>query len=181
MTAIVGIAERGQVWMGSDSAGVSGSGFVLTVRTSPKVFRVGPYIMGYTDSFRMGQVLQHGMKPPTPPRRGDLERFLVTEWVDALRAALKAAGWATTRDGQEGAGLFLLGVRGRLFYIGSDYQVGESADGYDAVGCGSEPARGSLFATAGAKPETRILTALKAAQRFSAGVRGPFHIVRSGS
>lgn len=176
MTAIVGIAEKGRVWMGSDSAGVAE--LEMTVYRAPKAFRTGPYVMGYTDSFRMGQVLQHVFRPPPPPRKPEqLERFLVSRWVDALRAQLKHAGYATRRDEQESGGVFLLGVHGRLFFVDSDYQVGEPSDGYDAVGCGRELARGALFATQGQDPETRISIALRAAQHFSAGVRGPFHVV----
>lgn len=51
--------------------------------------------------------------------------------------------------------------------------------GYAAVGCGEEIARGALFATRAAKlrPEKRAVVALEAAERFSAGVRGPFKVL----
>ncbi|GAA4716378.1 hypothetical protein [Phytohabitans rumicis] len=45
-----------------------------------------------------------------------------------------------------------------------------------AVGCGSDLALGALFATARTRmsPHRRVMVALQAAERFSAGVRGPF-------
>lgn len=180
MTAIAGLAQGGRVWLGGDSAGVDG--WQLACRRTPKVFRNGPYLVGYTTSFRMGQVLEHSFRPPAPPRRpGHLQRFLVVEWVDTLRSALKAAGWATAKDGQENGGVFLVGVRGRLFYIASDFAVLEPTDGYDAVGIGDQLARGALYATRGQRPDRRIRLALLAAQRHSGGVRGPFTILSTGA
>src|ERR1019366_6351782 len=77
---------------------------------------------------------------------------------------------------RESGGTFLVGTHGRLFEVSSDYQIGEPADPYAAVGCGSEVALGALHATGGSKmtPHQRLEAALAAAERFSNGVRGPF-------
>ena len=72
---------------------------------------------------------------------------------------------------------FWWAMQGHLFEIESDYQVGIPEDGYAAVGSAQDIARGSLFATQGQKPRSRVLTALRSAERFNAGVRGPFHIL----
>jgi hypothetical protein len=50
------------------------------------------------------------------------------------------------------------------------------ADGFAAVGCGDQIAHGALFASSTLKGADRVRLALTAAERFSAGVRGPFHI-----
>src|SRR5579859_258923 len=161
--------------MGGDSAGVAG--YDLTVRVDRKVFRNGPYVMGFTTSFRMGQLLCHGFEPPAPPEPGaDLEAFMATTFIDAVRERLKAGGWAVKNLEREQGGNFLVGVRGRLFEIGSDYQVGESLNGYAAVGCGDQVAHGALFASKGRPPTDRVVLALVAAERFSAGVRRPFAV-----
>ena len=175
MTCIAAVVADGRVWMGGDSAGVGG--YDLVVRADRKVFRNGPYVMGFTTSFRMGQLLQFGFEPPAPPESPrDLLRFMATAFVDAVRERLKAGGWASKSNEQESGGVFLVGVRGRLFEIGSDYQVGESLHGYAAVGCGDQIAHGALFTTEGRLPVDRVLMALTAAERFSAGVRRPFAI-----
>lgn len=180
MTAIVGLVHEGTVYIGGDSAGVSG--YSMTVRADAKVFTVGPYLLGFTTSFRMGQLIRYALDPPTPDG-SDLDRFMSTTFVDAVRACLKAGGWAKKDNDREEGGTFLVGVAGRLFTIEDDYQVGASADGYAAVGCGSEIALGALFATARTRmaPERRIVVALQAAERFSAGVRGPFICLSQGS
>lgn len=178
MTAIVGLVSDGRVLLGGDSAGVAG--YSLTVRRDAKVFASGPYVYGFTDSFRMGQLIRYAFQPPAPTLDDEqLDRFLATTWVDALRKTLRDGGWAHIEQAQEQGGSFLLGCRGRLFHIAGDFQVGEPADGYDAVGCGADLALGALHATTGSGMfvEDRALAALRAAEYHSAGVAGPFTLV----
>jgi hypothetical protein len=176
VTCIVGLVDsaHGRIYMGGDSAGVGY--YNLTVRRDPKVFRNGPYLLGFTSSFRMGQLLRFAFQPPTHPDGMDIERFMATTWVDAVRECLKAGGFARKNSDAEEGGTFLVGYRGRLFRIENDYQVGEALDGYDAVGCGADLALGALYASGLAQRNSaeRVFWALEAAERGSAGVRGPF-------
>ena len=176
MTAVAGIAQDGCVWIGADTAG-TGGGYGQTVRSDGKVFRNGPMVMGFTSSYRMGQLLRHTL---VVPKQYDepTDTYMVGTFMDAVRTCLKTGGYAKKDNEVESGGTFLIGYDGRLFTIGDDYQVGESAAGYDAVGCGDHLALGSLFTSTG-KPKARILTALKAAEAMSAGVRGPFEIVKT--
>lgn len=178
MTVIAGVVDGGRVVLGGDSAGIAGYG--LTVRSDVKVFTSGAYVFGFAGSFRAGQLLHWSFVPPEPPSDpAELDRFMATTWVDALRAALAEGGAAFDCCGDESmSAAFLVGVRGRLLEIDSDYQVGESADGFAAIGCGAGPALGALHATAGLglTAENRIASALMAAERHNAGVRGPFTI-----
>lgn len=173
MTCIVGMVSAGAVHLGGDSAGVGG--IELTVRADRKVFRNGDFIMGFTSSFRMGQLLHHAFTPPKRHPDTDVEKFMVTAFVDAVRDCLKTGGYAEKHNEAERGGVFLVGYAGRLFRIDSDYQVGEAVDGFDAVGSGERVALGALFASARDKPLACLQTALEAAEHFSSGVRGPFH------
>lgn len=174
MTAIVGLVHDRRVHLGGDSAGVGG--YALTVRADAKVFTNGPYVMGFTTSFRMGQLLRWSLKAPHP--EGDLDQFMSTTFVDAVRTTLRNGGWLAKENDREDGGTFLVGVHGRLFTVADDFQVGEAADGYAAVGCGHHLALGALYATTAVrKPRRRLRIALEAAERFSAGVRGPFAYV----
>jgi ATP-dependent protease HslVU (ClpYQ) peptidase subunit len=56
----------------------------------------------------------------------------------------------------------------------SDYQIARPGDEFAAVGCGEDIALGAMYATRHLPPAKRIEMALEAAERFSAGVRGPF-------
>ncbi len=122
----------------------------------------------------MGQLIRYSLRPPKP--KGEIEKFMATKFVDALRDCLKTGGWARKENDREEGGTFLVGIRGKLFTVYDDYQVAIAADGFAAVGCGDQIALGALYATAGAglKPRRRIKIALQAAERFSTDVRGPF-------
>jgi hypothetical protein len=179
VTCIVGITTDAGVIIGGDSAGMSG--WVRINRADPKVFVNGPCVIGFTTSFRMGQVLRYADLPKPLDRQGeDLDRFMATEFVDSIREALKNAGWAKKDKDAESGGTFLVGVSGRLYRVDDDYQVGWSLDGYDACGSGWEIAYGALHATRALKPETRIQRALEAAAHHSGGVHPPFTILHGG-
>jgi ATP-dependent protease HslVU (ClpYQ) peptidase subunit len=175
MTCIAGLVDHGRVYMGGDSAGVAG--WDLTVRADEKVFTNGEFLIGFSTSFRMGQLLRHSFMPPTPREDQDLTQFIVVDFVNAVRACLKDGGFAEKDKERESGGTFLVGFRGNLYCVEDDYQVGRPSDGYAAIGCGDAQARGSLFSTAGNQPERRIRIALQAAEHHSAGVRAPFVVL----
>lgn len=174
MTCIVGLVEDGKVYIGGDSAGTAG--WSLTIRKDAKVFRNGDFLIGGTSSFRMLQLLRYAFLPPAYDESTDLERYMATKFVDAVRETFKAGGFAQKTSDQESGGHFLVGFRGRLFHIESDYQAGEAVCGYDAAGCGADIALGALFATPSMRPKKRLELALQAAEQHNAGVRGPFCI-----
>lgn len=174
LTCIAGLVANGKVYIGGDSAGVTG--WSLTVRADQKVFRNGPFLIGFTTSFRMGQLLRYSFSPPVRVFGQDLYAYMVTDFINGVRECLKGGGFAERDKDVEKGGNFLVGYAGRLFAIESDYQVGEESSGLSACGTGSDTALGALYATATLPPLDRIRIALEAAERFSAGVRGPFHI-----
>ena len=175
MTCVVALrAGDGRILMGADSAGVGG--YAMQTRLDPKIYRVGEALIGFTTSFRMGQLLGYGLSLPDHHADVPVERFMVTAFVDAVRGCLKTGGYARKENEVERGGTFLVAYRGRIFNIEDDYQVGESAVPYHAIGCGFDLALGSLHATdvLEVAPEKRVLMALEAASQFSAGVRRPF-------
>lgn len=182
MTCVAAVVHEGSVWMGSDSCGVAGTD--LSVRKDPKVFIKDGFIIGFTTSFRMGQLLMYNLNIPEmdglPPFK-----YMVTKFVDAVRECLSEGGFQKKEAEREEGGTFMVGFNGNLFTIESDYQVAESQNSYDACGCGASIALGALYATQGTfPPDHRIRLALKASEEFSAGVRGPFtlmHLPRAQS
>lgn len=169
MTCIVALEEGGICYMGGDSAGVAG--LSITVRSDDKIFVNGPFIIGGTTSFRMLQLLQYKFDPPKQTNSQTDMKYMVTDFIDAVRKLFVDNGFGSGSAG----GSFMVGYHGKLYTIGSDYQVGISAIGYNSVGCGSEIAMGALFASKGKKPEERVKIALEAAAEFSAGVIAPFY------
>lgn len=178
MTCVIGLVTDGHVIMGADSASVSG----WTVRKTrlPKVFsHQGVFVIGYTTSFRMGQILRWHLEVPLQePEQSDLE-YMVTVFVKAVRSVLKEHGFAKLDDNVETGGEFLVGYRGCLYEVCSDFQVNEHADGFDAVGCGESFALGAMKALdgVGLSPQLRVMRALEVAAHFSGGVCEPFKVM----
>ncbi|GBQ52180.1 hypothetical protein ACM0P6_03005 [Komagataeibacter sucrofermentans] len=163
MTCIAAIATGGVVHMMGDSAGVAG--WDLSLRKDNKVFR-------------MGQLLQYNLSVPEHHSDVDLFTYMVTAFIPAVRDCLKSGGYARIESNEERGGCFLVGFKGRLFQIESDFQVGESLYPFDAVGCSAPYALGALSVLIDDEsktPEQALSFALLRAERFSAGVRRPFH------
>lgn len=78
---------------------------------------------------------------------------MVEKFIPDVRKLFKDAGYMKIDNSRERAGAFLVGIRGDLFQVDSDLQVGSAENGLMAVGCGGQ-------------------VALEASERGSAGVRG---------
>jgi len=175
MTCIVGIEhkDRGEnmVYMGGDSAAVGG--WDMSIETGPKVFHVGEFLIGYTSSFRMGQLLQYHLSVK-PQEKESNRAYMIAVFAEAVRELLKGHGYARVENNEEEGGCFLVGYRGELYTMEGDFAVLRSADGFAAIGCGSSYALGALKAMGLEHPQEALERALEVAAHFSAGVRGPF-------
>lgn len=182
MTCIVSLAHKGKVYMGGDSAGIAG--LDICSRSDEKVFVNGPLIMGFTSSFRMGQLLRYALNVPEQNPRDEDMRYLVVDVVDAMRACFKEKGYTPQEEDEKGidiGGTFLMGYNGVLYRVDQDFQVGNPTPQYDACGCGEGYALGVLHYLMNnapkMKPEDKLRYALDAACEHSAGVRGPYTIL----
>jgi ATP-dependent protease HslVU (ClpYQ) peptidase subunit len=178
MTCVIGLSAGGKVYIGGDSA--AASGWTRRVSGLPKVFRLGEFLIGYTDSFRMGQILQYHLSiRPQEENESDSE-YMVNGFVEAVRACLKEYGFSKVDNNQEEGGAFLVGYRGKLYDFTSDFHVNCYSDDLAAVGCGAEYALGALKVLERDKqqpPEERIYIALGIAAYFSMGVCAPFMVL----
>lgn len=175
MTCIVGMITKDRIYIAGDSAG--SAGYDIAIRKDVKVFIKGEMIFGFTSSFRMGQLLQYSLKIPRHPKGMSTHKYLCTLLVNSLRKCLKSGGFAQKDSEKESAGTFLVGYRGELFSIESDYQVGQRHENFDSVGCGDMLALSSMYSTNKIMlPVLRLKKALECAAHFNAGVRSPFLI-----
>ena len=174
MTCIVGIAQGGKVWIGADSASVSN--WQCTKTTLSKVFKVQDFLIGYTTSFRMGQILQYHLVVPLQTDQLDLE-YLVTKFIPKVRDVFQEHWFDEVKKEKNKGGDFLLGYGGHLYYVACDFQVNENVCGFDACGSGEEYALAAMKALEGLQPEERIRRSLEIAAFFSISVCGPFQIL----
>jgi len=164
MTCIAAVIDKGIVYMGADSVGAEVETYHTLPRKDPKVFLRKSFIFGFTDSFRMGQLLAHKLEIPRLPEDGVSHKWMCTEFIDNVRTCLQKGGWEKKKEERESGGTFLVGIA-RYEYV--------------AVGCGRDCAMGSLHSTKGQQPKIRIKKALAAAEEFSGYVRGPFVILKA--
>lgn len=176
MTCVVGWVEKGIIYMGADSAGVAG--LDLRIRKDPKVFKKGPFLIGYTSSFRMGQLIRYKMSIPEHPHKMDSFEYMCVHFVEALRGCLKDGGYAKINNNEETGGHFLVGYKKGLYTIEADFQVNIVKEHFNAVGCGGDFALGALQILSGLNlpPKLIVKKSLMVAESFSAGVRRPFVI-----
>lgn len=172
MTCIVGLIENGKIYLGGDSAAISNDEIII--RKDIKIITKDNFIIGFSGSYRMGQLLRYEFSTPAIDGM-DLMQYMVTKFVESLRNCFEKNKFT------DNEWIFLIGSAGRLFTIYRDYQVAESVDNYSSCGSGWMLARGSLYTTGqianNMSPESRIEMALQAAEKYNTGVRGPFHIM----
>lgn len=189
MTCIVAVTDGQRIVLGADSVGVGPKPY-HQIRRDPKIFAVGNFLLGFTTSFRMGQVLMHS-EFPEPPVTDDPTRafrFMVREFVPAARGCLEAGGYAKTitfsrGEAQEShlaqGGTFIVGFDGFLFEVHDDYAVAMQELPYTAIGAAHLPALGALAATADLdlSLEARARLALQAAATHTGACRSPFRFL----
>ena len=177
MTCIIGLIKNKKVYIGGDSAGVSG--LDITSRKDTKVFKNGNFIIGYTSSFRMGQLLRFKLKVDEQKENQTDYEYMCTTFIDTVRKCLADNGHSTINNNEETIGVFIVGYKGHLYHISNDLQVGETYDIFDSCGCGQYYAKGALEILIKSKqsPKQIIKKTLETVVKFNGGVRPPFNIV----
>ncbi len=174
MTCIVGIAQGGVVYMGADSIGhANGQRNIVAVR---KLIRVDEFLIGYTTSFRMGQILQYHLSVRPQANDESDERYMVVAFTEAVRSVLRDMAFTEIDKNQETGGRFLVGYRGNLYEIYPDFQVSMYVSGISACGAGEHYALGAMLAMPKLSPVVRIKRALEVAGKLSVYVAPPYHI-----
>lgn len=179
MTCIVAVRGSDRIVLGGDSAGVSG--YNLMSRKDAKVFVNGHMAIGFTTSFRFGQVLMDMKIPKQRAGRDDFQ-YMRTSFIDAVQSALEQKGALKKESEVKSGGEFITVYRGEIYKISDDFQVEMAAVPYNACGCGEPYAIGALAEMGRTgyptqEPREACLRALQIAEQFSGGVRAPFRTI----
>jgi len=157
MTCIVGIVASNGVVLASDSLGSGGgrkqeyaTAKLITLEAAEQVtdleykkIQIG---LGYTSSFRMGDILKHLFTPPLVKKDVDIENYMVSEFVPAIISCFDDHHYTMTEKGKKEGGNFLVAIKGRLFEVQEDFSVLETTMGFAAIGSGEAVAVGALYA-----------------------------------
>lgn len=179
MTCIVGLVKDNKVWIGGDSAGSDDTS--ICIRRDPKVFKNNGFLIGYSGSFRFGQLVHYKLIPPDRSEQRDIFEYMVSDFSEAIRTLAKEHGVSKVEDNVEEITniSLLIGYQGRLFTLEEDFQIGEVINEYYAIGGGTDLALGSMYTTKDLKfpPKKRLQIALEASATFSKSVAPPFIIL----
>jgi ATP-dependent protease HslVU (ClpYQ) peptidase subunit len=176
MTCVVAATDGHTVIIGGDSCAVDNS--TISARVHPKVFRKGELAIGYCQSFRLGQILEYIFSPPPVPRTKDanMMEYMVKSFVPAMKKCLEE-NWYPYHDDEKEDWSIIVGVKGKIFYVESDYHVGHDINNYFAIGSGGDYALGAMYAVKDQDPRVMVRVGLEAAVEFSPFVKRPFNYV----
>lgn len=167
MTSVIGVECEGRVWLGCDSSCLDSDGDGIITQRGSKVFRRGPYVVGFAGSFQVGDLLRYKVKFPEKP-----QPRLISE---AIQAAFKTAE-LTTDDWEA-----LVGADdGKLYVVQNDFYCYRHSRPYAAIGAGAaiSAALGTLSTIEKVYPKmsgkARVKLALENAEAFSSNVRRPW-------
>jgi len=182
MTCVVALTEGDRLVMGADSGASHLPEYEMYTVSMPKVFRAGPWLVGFSGSYRLGQILKFNMPWPEPPGELDYE-FMATKMTRALHECLSSqfdSGYpesAVNRQWQ-----ILIGRRGKVYGMNYRYDVINVTDPFTAIGSGRKVALGALHGLVDRRDLTlfeRVERALLAAAKFVPGLGQPFVIESS--
>lgn len=180
MTVIIGLTNGEIALMGADSAAVSGW---ETERVAlPKIFRLGPLLLGVAGKPRTADVLRYADVPDFPLYESPHAR-MVRGFVPWFRALALEHGLTAQEEGQAvlaGQTSLMVLCNRELFTISPDFAVHTYAGGYTAIGVGAPYALGALYAAAAGQSGPMLpyamQVALQAAGQFCNGVCAPFRV-----
>jgi ATP-dependent protease HslVU (ClpYQ) peptidase subunit len=161
--------------MGGDSAISYGN--LIAIDAMPKVFKRGEFLISSAGDSRLGDLLQYCFKIPKLAERENVNAYMASKFVPAIRKMLAAYGYPLNADDDseaQYAGEICVGLRGKVYGIAGNFALLCPSDGVLAMGSGGEVARGVMLALKGEKPKVRIERALEISSMICDGVRAPF-------
>jgi len=178
-------AVQGPDWavVGFDSRIVGDDRIYTLPKSSGKVVRRDPWLLGAAGDVRAINLVSHVLRPPTPPEglEGDeLDLFFSSKFVPALKKCFDEAQYG--EKGEQHSEVVAV-VRGRVFLVGSNYEWAPEADGIYAIGSGGSYALGAISQAAKGKSPTPeaaagwLRSAIAIAARFDVATGGPVRTI----
>lgn len=175
MTVIVALRHHDTVVIGGER-GLGDEATIIMPLTTPKVWRHGPYLFGYSGTTE-GQIVQTKFLPPPP--KGDLHTFMNTEFLISLSDFYDK--WQVKRThGEDETGLtMIICVGGQMYeHTPDDMSLVNYDSEYVSIGSGSDYAYGSLWTTKHlSNPKGRVKTAIEAACAYSPACMTPVDVI----
>lgn len=145
MTCVIGYVDtKGNSHIVADSAGTDVTYHNRSDLNETKIFQKGDMLIGYTTSFRMGQILEHCVAfPERSEGLSDFE-YLVKELVPTIRKAFVDEKYIS--DSDKYGGVFIIVWNGKVYEIQSDFAVLSHSRRFASCGSGYTQAQGYMAA-----------------------------------
>ena len=146
MTTLIAIQHEDWCLIAGDSQTTS---YHLSGDASPmgKIATNGKYLVAAAGLVRGMNLIQHAFVPPRAPK-ANLDKFMVTKFLPALRSAFVKAGYDMKDDGDIAShdNEFIIAVNGTLYLIDEAYGLERTGDRIYVTGSGMELALGAAYA-----------------------------------
>lgn len=169
MTCIVAVSKGGDVWMAGDLMG--SNGFTKRVYKDSKVFVNGDFILGYTDSFRMGQILEYCWSQPPRAEGMTDKQYLHISVIPSMKEVLITNGFGSSDGREDIGGNFLIGYNGQIYEMQCNFSILRHEE-FAAVGSGEFHAIGALevLYNSDTHPEDMVVEAIRVASKYVTSV-----------
>jgi len=142
MTIIVGFTKNNKVYIGGDKL-ASDSYFKEEIKSS-KVFKNKHLLIGFTTSFRFGDILEYSFEPPSDRKSYMSDKhYIVDSLIPAIRKTLEHNKYCDS-DSTSESGTALIGYNGNLYKLQDDWSIIQNSTNIMAIGSGAEYALGAL-------------------------------------
>lgn len=183
MSCAIGYSSNGKVYIGVDSICVSEENLFMLRRKDTKIFTFNKALVAFVGSWRNGQILKYELNDIHFKYKVDDEmKYLVKSYVpDVINTMNKYSCSIDSKDGMLFNSEILIGWNGKLFIIGSDFQVIEISENFASIGCGDTFATGFLtaleyYSDKKLLPEEKIRITLENVEKNYGSVTSPFII-----
>lgn len=172
MTCIVGLVQNEKVYIGSDSAMSSSDDGLVSIVKTAKIVKKGNYIIGSSGSVRFNNLIHDELDR-------DKTFKTINELIEELFKILDRNSTSFMGDFRQCNGI-LVGLNGNLYKLHPDYGYNLFADGFTAIGSGSQVAIGVLNSLkeiesyTNIESQERINIALNSAAKYIGSVSEPF-------
>jgi ATP-dependent protease HslVU (ClpYQ) peptidase subunit len=172
MTTAIAYQGANFAILGADSQITDGDKRIISP-TTPKIVKLGKYLLAVRGDCRPGDILTYNWKPPAYDGT-DPVRFVGKKIVPSIITAFRANGYEFDKDGVSFG--FLLAFAANVFEIGDDLSINQSEDGLYAIGSGSAYALGALAGLVPDIGKDEIIKALGVASKYDINTAPPFQV-----
>ena len=181
MTCIIGCRTDQKIYIAGDSAGADDSGFGVS-RGDTKVYKKqtnnGGLILGFSHSFRYGQLLKFKWDVPKYDESLDFEEYLHTDFIDSIYELMNENYLDDKNPSNKDLGVTIIGFKNQMFTLGEDLQIekiNKQFSDFLCIGCGSEIAYGAMEGLSKLEPKERMMRSLQIVSKYySSSVRPPY-------